>query len=175
MRPRVLSSFFAEFAQLSAIATRKDPKATADPHAIVPTSGYDDDFKETIMLIDQGVRTSARKESTPVFIPCQVEADTMDALSQQAAGNVPDAKIVVVTAYKDLERMRLIDPDTGECMVKVNDRLVSIRDRCMCVIRAIRTPPGLYVTQCLPSYGFGGRPDLLMFTLEDREQGAKGN
>lgn len=168
MRGRLHHPFFAEIVQLSAIRTRED----ADGPGPALASGYDDDFDEVIVLTDAGgERVSGRDEESPVFLPCNVEVTSFQALSQLASGNAPDSKIQLVFHRKDLEEQRLIDCDTGECLVRVNDRLVSLRDDCRRVVQVIRTPPGLYVTEVQPTFGIGRTPDLLLMSFQDRKQG----
>jgi hypothetical protein len=64
----------------------------------------------------------------------------------------------------------------GDARLRVNDRLVSIRDyHTSEVVQAVRTPPGLYITEVLPeSFGIGLRRNLLVATLNQRALGPKG-
>ena len=168
MRGRLHHKFWAEFAQLDAIQTRADPDG-AGPL----TSGYDDDFDEIMVFTTPaGQREEARVDQDSVFVPCNVQDTTWEALMQLMAGNSPDTKIVIVTHRKDLERMNLINPLTGETLVRVNDRVLSFRDRCKNVLYQPRFP--FYVTQVMPTWGIGEKPDLVLFTCEDREQFARG-
>ena len=155
---------------LDAVATRAATEQSADTPEIV--SGYDDDFKE-IVVVSAPTRTSERQEQDSIFVPSQIESPSLEMLEQMAAGNVPDSKMMLVWARKDLEELHLIVPETGECLVRVNDRLVSIRDKCMNLIQAIRSPPGLYVTEVRPTWGIAGHRDLFVVTLDDREQGVR--
>jgi hypothetical protein len=61
-------------------------------------------------------------------------------------------------------------------MLRVNDRLVSIRDyHTGDVVQAVRTPPGLYITEVQPqSFGLGLRRNLLLATFNERALGPKG-
>lgn len=151
---------------LDAVATR----AQTDGPAI--TSGYDDDFRE-IVVVSTPNRISERQEQDSIFIPSQVEDPVFDQLQQFSAGNLVDFKMTLVWARKDLECAGLLVPDTGECLVRSSDRLVSIRDKCMNVVHAIRTPPGLYVVEVRPLFGLAQRKDLYLVTLDDREQGVR--
>jgi len=153
---------------LDAVATRAVTEQSPDAPEV--TGGYDDDFKE-IVVVSNPTRTTQRKEQEPLFIPSQIEAPTFEALMQMSAGNVPEFKLSLVWARKDLEAMSLIVPETGECLVRVNDRVVSIRDKCMNLIQTIRTLPGLYVTEVKPTWGLAGHRDLFIVALDDREQG----
>ena len=72
--------------------------------------------------------------------------------------------------------MGLVDTASGDALVRVGDRLGAIRDLAGAIVQAVRTPPGLYVTEAKP-IGFGlfmprPRRNLLLATFEDRETAA---
>lgn len=152
---------------LDAVGTRNATEQSTDAPEI--TSGYDDDFRE-IVVVSAPLRTSERHEQPPILIPSQVEAPTWEMLLQMSAGNVPDTKLTLVWAYKDLLALHLIVEETGECLVRVNDRVEAIYDSCRNLIQRIRTPPGLYVTEVRPTWGLAAHRDLFLVTLDDREQ-----
>lgn len=133
------------------------------------SSGFDEDFKE-IVVLSTPKRTDERQEQESIFIPSQIESDSYEMLVQMSAGNMPDTKAQLVWARKDLVELGLIVPETGECLVRVNDRVVSIRDNCKNVLLSVRTPPGLYVTEVRPTWGLSSVGDLFIVTLDDREQ-----
>lgn len=172
MRARLYSVLFAEVAMLDAVATR-----TLDPDgAGALVSGFDDDFKEIVVVDQSGSpnRVSARQEQDHILIPCNVEIDSLEALQQLHTGNVPTSKVRLVFAAKDMQAMNIVRGDTGEPLVRVNDRLVSIRDSCGRVVRAVRTPPGLFVTEMEPRFGFSQQgTDLFVATFEPRDQGVR--
>jgi len=155
---------------LDAVATRAALEQSTDVPEI--TSGYDDDFKE-IVVVSNPTRTTERQEQDPILIPSQIEDPTFRALMQMSAGNIPDTKLELVWARKDLECLSLIVPETGVPLIRVNDRVASIRDRCGSPIMRIFTPPGLYVTDVRPTWGIAQRGDLFIVTLDDREQGVQ--
>ena len=171
MRGRLINPFLAELARLDTVATAADPDG-AGPL----TSGYDPDFKETVMVPAAGERgLDARKELPPIRIPCQVEVGSFEALQQLAAGNSPNSKVTLVFHFRDLERMALVDRDTGDALLRVNDRLVAIHDLASRLVQAIRTPPGFYATEVQPqSFGLGLSRNLLLVTFEERELGVRG-
>ena len=171
MRGRLINPFVAELARLDTVATAADPDG---PGPL--TSGYDPDFKETVMVPATGERgTDARKEMPSIRIPCQVEVGTFEALQQLASGNSPDSKVTLVFHFRDLERMGLVDPGTGDALLGVNDRLVAIHDLVGNLVQAVRTPPGLYATEVQPqSFGLGLNRNLLLVTFEERELGVRG-
>ena len=171
MRGRLINPFLAELARLDTVATAADPDG---PGPL--TSGYDPDFKETVIVPATGERgTDARKEMPSIRIPCQVEVGTFEALQQLASGNSPDSKVTLVFHFRDLERTGLVDPGTGDALLRVNDRLVAIYELAGRLVQAIRTPPGLYATEVQPqSFGLGLSRNLLLVTFEERELGVRG-
>ena len=170
MRGRLINPFLAEIARLDTVATAADPDGPG-PLA----SGYDPDFKETIVLEEAGARRDARDEMPPIRLPCQVEVGAFEALQQLAAGSSPGAQVTLVFHFRDLERMGLVDPPSGDALLRVNDRLVAIRDLTGALVQAVRTPPGLYATEVQPqSFGLGRARNLLLVRWEPRALGARG-
>lgn len=170
MRGRLINPFLAEIARLDTSATAADPDA-AGPLV----SGYDPDFKETVVLDDAGARRDARQEMPPVLVPCQVEVGAFEALQQLAAGNSPNSQVTLVFHFRDLEQMGLVDPATGDALLRISDRLVAIHDVAGNLVQAVRTPPGLYATEVQPqSFGLGRARNLALVTFQERETSARG-
>ncbi len=149
--------------------------AAVDPDGAGPlSSGFDPDFKEPV-LIDadgDGVAEPFRREHPPVRVPCQVEPDAFQALRMAAAGNTPESSIDLVFHFRDLERLGLVDPSSGDALIRPSDRLGGLYDVEGRLVQAVRTPPGLYVKEARP-IGFGlnrRRPhrNLLLVSFEDR-------
>ena len=162
MRGRLIFAFLAELHRLDTLAT-----ATTPP-------GYDDDFKEPALL-DTGnaIGERVRREHPPVRLPCQVESEAFEALQSFAAGNSPRSHARLVFHFSHLERAGLVDVATGDALLRVGDRLGAIFDSTGGLVQAIRTPPGLYVTEARPT-GFGlfmplPRRNLLLVSFDDRE------
>lgn len=89
-----------------------------------------------------------------------------------ASGNSPRSRIELVFHFADLERNGLVDAATKDSLLRPGDRLGALYDRSGELVQAIRTPPGLYVTEARP-IGFGlnrARPhrNLLLVTFGDR-------
>lgn len=170
MRGRLINPFLAEIARLDTVATAADPDATGPA-----VSGYDPDFKETLVFGTASTRVDARKEMTPIRVRCQVEVGSLEVLQQLAAGNSPNSRVTLVFHFQDLERMGLVDVATGEPRIRINDRLVAIHTLSGQLIQAIRTPPGLYATEVQPqSFGLGLSRNLLLVTFDEREVAARG-
>jgi len=175
MRGRLIFPFLAELHRLDTVAMAGPVGVGPDP----ARSGYDADFKEPIGvdLDDDGVGERVRAEHPPVRLPCQVESKTFEDLRMFASGNAPRSRIELVFHFKDLERLGLVDADTGDALVRPGDRLGAIYDRGGALIQSVRTPPGLYVAEARP-IGFGlrmARPrrNLLLVTFEDRQPAAR--
>jgi len=170
MRGRLINPFLAELARLDTVATAADPDG---PGPL--TSGYDPDFKETVVIPTPVGGQDARREQPPIRLRCQVEVGTIEALQQLASGASPNSKVTLVFHFSDLEQIGLVDPDTGDALLRVNDRLVAIRDLAGNLVQAVRTPPGLYATEVQPqSFGLGLCRNLLLVTFDEREVGVRG-
>jgi len=170
MRGRLINPFLAEIGQLDTVATAADPDG-AGPL----TSGYDPDFKETVVFSAAGARTDARREGPLIRVPCQVEVGALETMQQLASGNSPNSRVVLVFHLQDLERMGLVDPTSGEARLHVNDRLVAIHTIRGQLVQAVRSPPGLFATEVQPqSFGLGLSRNLLLVTFEERELATRG-
>lgn len=174
MRGRLIFPFLAELHRLNTAGT-----ATTDPDDAGPlTSGYDPDFKEPVGVDsnDDGIGEPVRVEHPAVSVPCQVEPKTLEELRMFAAGNSPRSRVELVFHFRDLERLGLVGAPTGDALVHPGDRLGALYDRAGALVQAVRTPPGLYVTEARP-IGFGlhrPRPsrNLLLVAFEDRQLAA---
>ena len=177
MRGRLIFAFLADVARLDTAATAADPDG-AGPL----TSGYDPDFGESVRVAAEGDGDDdgvpVRREHPPVRIPCQVETKVVDELRALGTGNAPRSRVDLVFHFRDLERLGLVDEATGDALVRPGDRLVALHDRAGALVQAVRTPPGLYVTEARPvGFGLGlARPrrNLLLVAFEDRPQAALG-
>jgi len=173
MRGRLINAFEVDLAQLDTTATEADP----DGPGPLP-SGYDPDFGEVVVHTDpvDGDRESARKE-THRRLPCQVEiGNNLEALQEMIGGDSPDSTMTLVFHFATLERLGMVDPATGEAMIRKGDRLHAIYERCTGkLVQIFRNPPGLFATKVVgTSYGIGRSRNLLLVTFEDREQGVRG-
>jgi hypothetical protein len=173
-RGRLIFPFLAEIHRLDTHAM-----ATTDPDGPGPLdSGYDPDFKEPALVDtnDDGIGERVRVEHSPVRLPCQVEPKTFEELRMFAAGNSPRSRIELVFHFRDLERAGLVDGPSGDAMIRPGDRLAALYDKAGALVQAIRTPPGLYVTEARP-IGFGldrrrPRRNLLLVAFEQRQLAA---
>jgi hypothetical protein len=91
------------------------------------------------------------------------------------SGNTPRSSVDLVFHFRDLERMGLVDAATGEALIRTSDRLGALYDAAGQLVWAVRTPPGLYVTEARHA-GFGlsrrrPRRNLLVVSFSDRPAG----
>ena len=166
MRGHLIFQFLAELHRL-------DTAAMVLGGPSIPP-GYDDDFKEPILIDcdDDGVAEPFRRAHPSVRIPCQVEPEAFEALRMTASGNTPRSSIQLVLHFRDLEKLGLVDSASGDALIRPSDRLGALHDRDGQLVQAVRTPPGLYVTEARP-IGFGlnrRRPsrNLLLVSFQDR-------
>ena len=172
MRGRLINPFFAKIARLNTIETQEDPDGAG-----VETSGYDDDFREPIVIDDTdpvtNERTITRKEFPTVLVPCQVESNLFEQLQQFAAGGEPTTDLVLVFHFADLEKADMIDTQNN-ARIRLNDRLVAICQRCNGKLEQTIPVDGFYCVHSQPSsFGLGRRRNLLITRWRDRERSVR--
>jgi len=159
-------------------------KFLAQVHRLERTSGgstslplMDPDFREPLAvdLDEDGIAEVARRELSPVLIPCQVEPQTFEQLRMLPSGRAPRSSLDLVMHFRDLTRLGLVDTE-GRARVGPGDRLSGIYTLDGELVLSVRTPPGLYVTEARPT-GFGlglgkARRNLLLVTFSDRAASA---
>ena len=120
-----------------------------DTQAMAPD--YDEDFKEPVLVDsdDDGVGEPFRREHPPVRVPCQVEPEAFEALRMATSGNTPRSSFDLVFHFRDLEQLGLVDAASGDALIRPSDRLGALYARDGQLVQAVRTPPGLYVTEAL--------------------------
>lgn len=163
---------------------RLDPVATASPI----TGGQHPFFREPIASFGPtpgaagAVRKDTRRYMAPLFIQAQIERYTYRQMRQGQGGDVPDSKLTLVLLAADLKRLGLLDPATGEPLLKVDDRCLGTWASCSTAKQAVAAlmtraqtaidPPGLYCTEIKPAgEGLGGGRNLYVMTFDDREHG----
>ena len=165
MRGRLIFSFVAELHR----------------SASVPTAPalFDPDFREPTLRDDDGdgLADRSREELDPVSVPCQVEPKSWDELQLTPAGDSPKTNIALVFHFADLERLGLVDDQTGQALIQPGDRLGALREKRGDLVQSIPNPPGLFVTEARSS-GFGlnrGNPrrNLLFARFEARPTAAR--
>lgn len=159
-RGRLILPFLAEIARL-------DTSATA------AASGYDSDFR-TIKHTGQGTsRVSSTLYLPAIQLRCQVEDGRYEEQRQTAAGNAPDSDMTLVFHFVELERRGLVDTASGDALLRVDDKLLSIRDvRDGSLIQAIKNPPGLFCVEAKPTaFGLSRKRNLFIMRFAERAQG----
>lgn len=161
-RGRLLQPFVAHLARLDTDATRN-----FDP------AGYDDVFRAPTLRYESGVRIENRQEMATIQLRCQVEMGQWRAQRQAASGETPDTRLTLVFHQAELEQKSLIDPATGDPLIRVNDRLVAIYDVRGNLVQTIaKDQGGLYVVEVQPTaYGLGRRRNLVVCIFDERPQG----
>lgn len=156
MRGRLIQPFLAELYRL-------------DTNSTAQAAGYDADFKTTKVSYPAGVRTSSRRELAAVRLPCQVEIGQWHAQRVMLSGNAPDTRLTLVFHYRDLEAAGLVDAETGEAKIRVNDRLAGIYDSRTGEVTQKLPGEGVYATEVQQAaFGIGRRKNLLVVIFEDR-------
>jgi len=112
VRGRLINPFFIELAQLDTDATAADPDGDAGPR----TSGYDEDFREPVAIVDS---TDTSEDATSgfvhrverqLFVPAQIEDRQFNDLQQFFSGANRNAALECVLHFKDLEKLKLDFP-----------------------------------------------------------------
>lgn len=166
MRGRLINPFLAKVARYDSVSTAADPDAGGEL-----AGGFDPDFREPYILPSTG--KSTRKEYAPQLIPCQVEVGTYEAQQMANTGNDPDGRMILVFHFAILEELGLVDPVSGEALLRPNDRLVSIhRADDESLIQTVNAPDGYFCVESQPqSFGLaGGERNLLLCTYARREK-----
>lgn len=177
-RGRLIFPFMGRFALVNPAGIAADPDL-AGPE----TSGYDDDFRESIMVPGppgspaRGVDVRAANEDL-IDIPFQEDLERYadsNRPSPLLSGDSPDAQIFIIFHFADLERLALVDVVTGRPLIKRDDRLVSVHNfTTSALIQEVRTPPGLYIHSLTPAFGFRQTRNLLFAELRPRELSVQG-
>lgn len=161
-----------------------DTAATAaDPDGAGPLqSGYDDEYREPVMLRQAGSTPGVmnRVERRHRFL-AQVEDDTDDLLEMAASGNNPVSQLGLVFHYKDLEAANAVQLVTGKPIIKApGARLISINDPTTgALIEDYSASPGYWATQS-KSMGYGLGPyrdskrNLLLVVFQERDVSVQG-
>lgn len=173
-RGQLIFPFIVELGLLDTAAT------AADPDGVGPlASGYDDEFRETVIRSGVGsVRgESARVERVQRFF-AQVEDDAQGSLSMGASGNMPVSRITLVFHYEDLEALGAVQSPAGKPIIKApGARLISIRNPDTGeLIERYDSPPGFWATEAKSGgFGLGPNRNLLIVVFQERAQGILGS
>lgn len=172
-RGRLIRPFLVTIARLDTAATEADPDGAG-----ALESGYDDEFREPVMVPPSDPESSARgtmnRVETTVQLRAQIEDEDFEDLRMLATGNSPDSLVRCVFHFKELEAEGLVGDD-GVPLLNVNDRLAAIHDKWGNLVMTIPENPGLYCTQSQPrAYGLGHKRNLLLMTFEERARSVAG-
>jgi len=144
------------------------------------SSGMDDIFREPVVYDTQsGAQTEGREDAMqyqpPIRVQCQVETTMYNLLNTVASGNIPDSQVIFVTHRKQLRELGLIDPVTGNALIRTGDLVTSLERTNQGVTVLTFPGKGLYITEVRPaSWGFGiDGHDLHLIIAEPRDQGSR--
>ena len=168
-RGRLVFPFLIDIAQLDTAAT------AADPDGVGPaTSGYDDDFREPIVVPpsdDSSEPGDVHRVETIVQLLAQVESDQQGEIVMMLAGKSSNSSRTLIFHFADLERIGMVEVGTGQPKLRApGDRLAAIRNhRTGELIEEIPRVPGWFATE-IRSIGFGLGPsrNLLLVRFEER-------
>ncbi len=113
----------------------------------VGAADEDPDFKEPVRRSDclDGPGQAASSEGASYRLPCQVEADEVDALNMQPHGDAPRSLVHLVFHHRDLR---------NGSTPKVRDRLIALWSKRGAVLMQFAASPGVYATEARPlSFG----------------------
>jgi len=161
MRGRLIIPFLAEIAQLDTAATEA-------------AGGYDPVWRTmTVRNAPDGTTVDNRRDKL-IRLKCQIEPITDAQQHQGPGGDLPISRVDLVFHYIELEELGLIDPNTGQALIRKNDRLVAIYDRYCQLVRRYPDKPPLTAQQVQDrEFGLGGASNLLLVTFQDRPQGVR--
>jgi len=111
------------------IVQRLLPQETwANPPDPSVTTGYDPDFREPVAAQAAGGLevTDARVYGPELEIPCQLEIKTFEEIQMLEAGDDALTRVVFVLHRRDLEQLQLLDEETGNIILKKNDKIVRL-------------------------------------------------
>lgn len=166
-RGRLIFPFTVELGLLDTAAMAADPDGTGPL-----TSGYDDEFREPIVVGAAGSAPghTLRRETIHRFL-AQIEDNTEGLVDVMASGNSPVNMLGLVFHYKDLESIGAVELVSGKPIIKApGARLISIRNPVDgTLIERFDDAPGFWATQS-KSMGFGLGPtrNLLLVIFEER-------
>jgi hypothetical protein len=118
-----------------------------------------------------------RIELPSIRVPCQVEPEACEAMNMLASGNSPRTRLELVFHVRDLERLDLIEQNTGNPLIHPGDRLQALYGTSGALVQTFRNPPGVFVREARPiGFGLGlGRAtrNLLLVSFDARSSGIR--
>lgn len=168
MRGRLIRPFLVEIARLDTVATAADPDGAG-----TRTSGYDDVFREPVMVSNAtGLGTTARAEMDLVRVRAQIETGTFQDQQPTQNGNESYSKFNLVMHLQELEAEGYVDVSSGMVLFKPGDRINAIYDLRGVLVQTLPNPPGLFISEVMPaSYGLGINRNLVVIKCASRKQG----
>jgi hypothetical protein len=131
----------------------------------------DEDYREPKMAsTEDGRGEPGRQEMLPIRIPGQIEPDSFNRQTMRELGDQKAGVFGLTFHFKDLERMNLVDAETGIALIRPGDRMAAIYTKKGKLVQTFPDPPGMYVTEATPTgIGMGGERNLLLVRLQSRK------
>jgi hypothetical protein len=165
MRGRLIRPAVVELLQVDTDAT------SADPGVDGLDSGYDEDFGEPAKVDGESV---LKYKDDLIRLHAQVEVNEYDHQQAASIGQDKKARVTLVFHFQELEDLGLVDEDTGEPLIRVNDRLVAMYKAADESLIMKFEKPYLYATQVRPyGPGLGGERNLLIVDFNTRDAGTQ--
>ncbi len=154
-----------------AIIYRLDLEAmAADPDGAGElATGIDPDYREPILIPTANrVGVPNRIEMSPVSIPAQVDTESLERLQMGPTGDGSAGFLFLTVRFADLDALGLLQPETFNPLL-TRARLGEIQKDGV-TLYGFPNPPGMYVDQMAPSFGFDGKRDLLTIRFGTRDR-----
>lgn len=168
-RGRLIFPFSVQLGLLDTDGTRADPDGAG-----ALQSGYDDDFREPVVVPPSSgsVRGTVRRVEVVRTFMAQVEDDSDEVLQMAASGNNPTNTLGLVFHFADLEAAGAVESGTGVAIIKApGARLIQINNpRTGALIQRYDIVPGYWATQAKRmGFGLGPQSNLLFVLFQERD------
>lgn len=166
-RGRLIFPFYCEISPLDIVASAADPDGAG-----TLTSGYDQDFRERVVLpTADRVGDTRRIEGAMYKIPGQFgSTDQFKRLQMASTGNLDGTGFTILFHFRDLENAGLVEVTTGTALIKIGDRLNAIYEIGSGVLIQ-KVPDMCVITEAQPIFGLRSTRNLLACTFKARDAG----
>lgn len=167
-RGRLIFPFLVEIAPWDIVGSAGDPDG-AGPL----TAGYDEDFRERVVLpTSDRLGSEKRVEGATYQIQGQFgSTDAFRRLQMAAGGNLDNTGFRILFHFADLEAQSLVEPTTGTALIKVGDRLNAIYDLGGTLVQTVPSAAMVVITEAQPLFGLNSMRNLLECTFKSRDAG----
>lgn len=168
-RGRLIFPFEVQLGLLDTDGTRADPDGAG-----ALQSGYDDDFREPVIVPpgSGSARGTIRRVEVVKTLMAQVEDDSDEVLNIAASGNNPTNTLGLVFHFADLEAAGAVESVSGLAIIKApGARLIQINNpRTGVLIQRYDMAPGYWAVQAKRmGFGLGSESNLLLVVFQERD------